>query len=167
MSQHDWSLRLKNLFRNALLAAASVLFIAGATEGGARVVDSVSPGPARSWDQFRLRKPPPYQGAPYSVEKLIGGSKRMKWKTSPEFGWLPEDQSGEYITIENHQRRTVPRIERPARRLWVFGGSTIIGLEVPDTFTIPSFLQRSLPDTEVKNVGATTVSAEHQLYRLE
>src|ERR1044072_319243 len=37
----------------------------------------------------------------------------------------------------------------------------------PAPFTIPRFLQRRPPDTEVNNLGATTVSAEHQLYRLE
>jgi hypothetical protein len=160
-------MRLKSLVINALLTASSALFTIGVVEGGTRLADYVTPGPARSWDDFRLRKPPPYQGAPYSVEVLISESKRIKWKTSPEFGWLPEDQSGSYINIENHERNTVPRIGHPLRRLWVFGGSTIMGVEVPDAFTIPSFLQRGLAETEVRNLGATTISVKHQLYRLE
>lgn len=160
-------MRLRTILSNVFLIAASALVTIGAVEGGTRLLDHIIPAQARSWEEFHLRKPPPYQGAPYDVEWLVNEGKSVKSRASPDFGWLPEDHSGVYINIWNHERRTFPRVESPSRRAWIFGGSTVIGAQVPDALTIPSFLQRGLPDTEVHNLGATTVSAKHQLYKLE
>jgi hypothetical protein len=153
---------------NGGIAVASVLLTIMALEGLARAIDFVAPAPARSWFEFRSRLPPPYRNVPYDVQELIREDLAIKWRTSPDFGWLPEDRVGRYVNITDHRRVTVGGADGP--RIWIFGGSTVMGAEVPDAYTLPSVVQRAANDdgwrVRTENVGATTITIEHQLFRL-
>lgn len=159
----------KRAIINATLALASVAMALITVEGATRALDLISPAPARSWFEFRLRRPPPYQHAPYDVAALIEEGRSVKWRTSPQFGWLPEDREGRYVNIRDHRRVTVGGSAGP--RIWMFGGSTVMSVEVPDAYTPASVVQRLVDAAgrplKVENVGATTVSIQHQLFRMQ
>ena len=165
-------MRLKSKERiiNAAVALASIALVMATLEGGTRILDAVSPMPARSWTEYRLRIPPPYQGAAYEVPELIEEAKAVTWRTGPDFGWLPEDRSGRYINIEGGRRKTTGSGAEHPHHIWMFGGSTMMGAEVPDDMTIPSALQRHVDEGNggftVENLGSTTITSMHQLFKL-
>ena len=153
------------------LLLGSVLVVLLMAEGMARILDRISPMPARTWQEHRLAVPPPYQQAPYDVADLVAEVQQVKWQTGDTFGWLPIDRTGKYINIDNGRRVTSDMPASPQHTVWVFGGSTVMGTEVPDEYTIPSYLQRELNARtggayRVVNLGATTITTKHQLWRL-
>lgn len=157
---------------NAMLVLLSIVIGLIGIEFLTRVLDEVSPMPARSWREYRLAIPVPYKQSPFSVEKLIGEADQIKWKTDKDYGYRPDNFSGELINIENGFRRTINNPPSTERRMWVFGGSTIICLEVPDSYTVPSQLSSLLNANsenqfEVINSGASTISSRHQLFKLK
>jgi hypothetical protein len=158
----------KRALVNGLLALASVTAALIVVEGATRALDFFSPPPARSWFEFRLRRPPPYQHAPYDVAELIAEARTIRWRTGSDFGWLPEDREGRYINIRDHRRLTIGG--SAGRHIWMFGGSTVMSVEVPDAETPPSVVQRLADEAgwpvKVENLGATTVTIQHQLFRL-
>lgn len=134
-------------------------------------LDKLSPPLARSWKEFRLSKPAPYKNAGYDIEKIINEAQQVGWQTDPNFGYMVNDFSGDYINTKNSYRKTPGRPVSPERRVWLFGGSTVICFEVPDDLTVPSYFNRLANakysnKLEIINVGATTVTIRHQLYRL-
>lgn len=160
--------RLTNLFI-VLGATFFTLFLA---ELSARVLEKISPPPIQQqWREFRLSKPVPYKNASYDIAKILDEAHQVGWKTDPNYGYLPNDFSGDYINTKNGYRRTVPNPVSPERRVWFFGGSTVICFEVPDSLTVPSHFSRLANarfggKLEIINAGATTVTIHHQLYRL-
>jgi hypothetical protein len=158
----------KPAIANAVLVLASLTTTLLALEAATRAFDFFSPPPARSWSEFRLRLPPPYRHVPYDVAELIEEARSLAWRTGPDFGWLPEDRTGRYLNIRDHRRLTVGGSAGP--RIWIFGGSTVMSVEVPDAYTPASVVQRLANEANwpitVENLGATTVSIRHQLFRL-
>lgn len=157
---------------NVLLVLFSIAFGLLGIEFLTRVLDQVSPKPARSWRESRLALPLPYKKSPFSVEKLIAEAEQITWKTDRDYGYRPDNFSGELINIENGFRRTINNPSFAERRMWIFGGSTIICLEVPDAYTIPSQLSalvnaQSENQFEVINSGASTITSRHQLFKLK
>jgi hypothetical protein len=163
--------RLRTVSANVALVLAAVALVAGLAEAASRLMDGLAPPQPRSWVEHRLRLPPPYQNAPYDVAELVAEGRALKWQTGPDFGWLPEDRAGRYINISQHRRATPGGSDNGARRLWLFGGSTVMGAEVPDGLTLASLVQRfidssNLGPMKVENLGATTITTQHQLFRL-
>jgi len=162
----------KEFIINFSVSFAAIIITIGLIEIGTLALNIISPSPAKTWDEHRLRLPPPYQNAPYAISEIIAEAKQITWQTGEGFGWLPDDRAGLYINISQHQRLTSDKPKNGGRRVWMFGGSTMMGAEVPDKLTIPSFLQRKVtasgsePSPLVYNLGATTITANHQLFRL-
>jgi lysophospholipase L1-like esterase len=157
---------------NTLLILGSILISLLVVELAVRGLNKVVPPPARSWLEYRSAIPLPYKESPFDVSKLIAEALKLDWVTDKEFGYRPKDFHGEYINIENGYRRTVGNAPNPTKRIWVFGGSTIICVEVADAYTVPSHLSKMANAKfgnhfEVINSGATTISSRHQLYRLK
>ncbi len=134
------------------------------------VVDSYS-----DHKTFRLTRPAPYLGAPYFSEEFINESfvQPGGWSTPPGTSLLfPNDFKGRFFTVENGIRRTTDTPGQASKNLFLFGGSTVYNSEVPDSYTIASYLQRKLASTgindyRVLNYGVTSVSTNQQLERLK
>jgi hypothetical protein len=132
------------------------------------VVDSYS-----DHKTFRLTRPAPYLGAPYFSEEFINESfvQPGGWSTPPGTSLLfPNDFKGRFFTVENGIRRTTDTPGQASKNLFLFGGSTVYNSEVPDSYTIASYLQRKLASTgindyRVLNYGVTSVSTNQQLER--
>ena len=123
--------------------------------------------------EFRATRPPPYRHADYFSQDFLreqaGGIRHAPAVSGPH--WLPEDLAGRYFTVANGLRRTTNQPAHPARRLLIFGGSTMLAEEVPDQYTIPSFLQRAInarcaTAVVVLNYGAGSMTALQQRSRL-
>ncbi len=91
----------------------------------------------------------------------------------PETGLvLPQDFSGNYINVNNHVRRTTNQPETYQHTIYIFGGSTVFNIEVPDEYTLASLLQKSInqqmPEKyRVMNYGVIGITTSQQLKRLK
>jgi lysophospholipase L1-like esterase len=84
----------------------------------------------------------------------------------PYFHWRPDPFDGKYIHIDSDGvRRTVKgNIPSGAKKVFMFGGSTMFGEGVKDQDTIPSYLQEFLGDGyDVYNYGAIAYVAAQEL----
>ena len=125
--------------------------------------------------QFRLTQPAPYQDAPYFSKEFVIESFAQPggWETPPGTNLLiPNDFKGKFFTIEGGVRRTTDAPRGAFKTIYFFGGSTAYSSEVPDEYTIASYLQRKLTenrfsDYRVINLGATSVSTSQQVERLK
>jgi lysophospholipase L1-like esterase len=100
---------------------------------------------------------PGYQGYPWAQEfwkeeYLRRGTAYEDWYV-PFLIWGEKPWHSEYINIDEsfmgNMRRTANPLspacnQAPRKVIWMFGGSTVFGLGVPDTETIPSNLSREL-----------------------
>jgi len=82
----------------------------------------------------------------------------------------PGDYHGRWFNVQNGIRRTVGATGTD-RRILLVGSSTIYNAEVPDDFTIASYLQklivaRKAGEFSVFNLGASGVNVSQQLERL-
>ncbi len=78
---------------------------------------------------------------------------------------------GTYINVIDHKRVTTDQPQDYQHTIFMFGGSTMVGAEVSDQYTIASHLQRlineSYPDTFlVENMGVSGYRVKHQSYYL-
>ncbi len=78
---------------------------------------------------------------------------------------------GKYVNVVNQQRVTTDQPQNYRHKIYIFGGSTMVGLEVGDQYTIPSYLQRMIneayPDSYlVENMGVDAYNAKEQTYYL-
>ena len=116
----------------------------------------------------------PYRHSAYYSEEFVneqGEAFRPLIATGGRYIRL-KDFSGTYFNVDGGLRRTAGQPAHPARRVLVFGGSTIQSAEVPDAYTIPSYLQRSLNEAcdtpaAVFNYGVSGMTAGQQLARLK
>jgi len=81
---------------------------------------------------------------------------------------VPGDFHGAYINVEHGRRHTTDTPATPQHTLYVVGGSAIYGAEVPDAYTIPSYLQRLLNARQpgiwrLENCGSVSVTTAQQL----
>ena len=156
---------------NAGLVLASAVFCLLALEGMARVYRSVRPPEAGNRYTFRLRQPPPYRGAWYFCKAFVDETFRQPngWFVRPGTRIVvPGDFEGKYVNIAGGQRRTTDAPAGAQHRVFVIGGSSIYGAEVPDSETVPSHLQRRLNLRQpgywrVENYGYITVNTGQQL----
>ena len=123
---------------------------------------------------FRATQPPPYRDAPYFSQEFLGESFRQPGGWRPISGtstFVPNDFRGKYFTVEHGVRRTTDVPRDATASVYLFGGSTVYGSEVPDSHTIASYLQRGLMRAgfryRVVNLGVTSVNTRQQLERLE
>jgi hypothetical protein len=91
----------------------------------------------------------------------------IDWETY----YLMPDFEGEYVNVVNHQRVTTDQPEAYHHTIYLFGGSTMVGIEVGDSYTIPSYLQRLINDAypnsyRVENMGVDAYSAFRQKQHL-
>ena len=82
------------------------------------------------------------------------------------------DFSGKFLNIVGGLRVTTDQPTDASRRMLMFGGSTLFSHEVPDRYTVPSFIQRSAnafcPDKiAVFNYGVPGMNAMQQAARLK
>lgn len=95
-------------------------------------------------------------------------AKELRWV--PYRYWQRAPFSGETLNIDaNGVRRTVQNpAQDGARKLWLFGGSTLWGTGTPDALTIPSLLAEQLKDANVQitNFGESGYVSTQSLLRL-
>jgi lysophospholipase L1-like esterase len=123
---------------------------------------------------FRATQPPPYDDAPYFSQEFLAESFKQPggWRALPGLtAIVPFDFDGHYFNVENGVRRTTDVPPDTTATLYLFGGSTVYGSEVPDAHTIASYLQRRLlhagfAQYRVVNLGVTSVSTRQQVERL-
>lgn len=154
-------------FINALVVLVLLLLL----ELGFRLIYQAHNDPL----SFRLTQPAPYQNATYFSEEFIVESFKQPggWVSPPGTNLLlPNDFKGKYFTVENGVRRTTDTPRSATRNIYLFGGSTVYSSEVPDNYTIASYLQRKLVengfnDYRVINLGVTSAATIQQLERLK
>jgi len=100
---------------------------------------------------------PAYQGYPWAQEfwkeEYLRRGTAYKDRYVPFLIWGGKPWHSEYINVDEsfmgNLRRTANPLnpacnQTPRKLIWMFGGSTVFGLGVPDTETIPSNLSRQL-----------------------
>lgn len=134
--------------------------------------------------EFRLNKPLPYKNADYFNDRFVEimfsdfkfftpENKNLvlfKEKYTPYINLISSNfktNQGELII-----RKTIDNDNKNAKKIFVFGGSTVFCSETPDQFTLTSFLQRYINQDEfvnynVYNLGTTSVTINQQLNLLE
>lgn len=160
---------------NAVLVVASVWLTMRAIEWGSQAWYDAHGGAGLSRKEFRLKRPPPYRNSPYFSAAFIRESLKMPgaWKTPPGTRLvIPADFAGRYAHVRDGLRQTTDQPSAVHHTLWLFGGSTIFDVEVPDEDTVASELQRLIngvaPGTwRVVNAGAITVTSAQELERLK
>ena len=113
--------------------------------------------------EFRKRKPPPYYSADYFSENFINESRYFVRGDLKDVIEL-EDYKGNFFNVLNGFRFTTDTPLSHKKRVLLFGGSTLFSQEVPDKFTIASFLQRELNEKGimVKNYGLPGMNSRQQ-----
>ena len=113
--------------------------------------------------EFRKKKPPPYYSADYFSEDFINESRYFVKGNLKDIIEL-EDYKGNFFNVLNGFRFTTDTPLSHKKRVLLFGGSTLFSQEVPDKFTIASFLQRELKEKGimVKNYGLPGMNSRQQ-----
>jgi len=163
--------RVRNLLMNGLVVCGSMLVGVLVLEGAARVYRAAGTHPPNNRYALRTQQPAPYRNAPYFSKDFINESFRQPggWFVPPGTRLVvPGDFHGKYINIENGMRRTTDVPATALHTVFVVGGSTIYGAEVPDDYTIPSALQRLLNARQpglwrVENRGTISVGIAQQV----
>jgi hypothetical protein len=141
-------------------------------EGACRLL--VAAQPVETYD-FRRSRPAAYRDAPYFSRQFVDESEKHQNWLYPKGTHLiiPGDYHGVNFNVENGMRRTTDQPPPPyAGRILLIGASTVYNTEVPDAFTIASYLQRQLREGRltpyaVFNLGATAVNSAQQVERLK
>lgn len=82
-------------------------------------------------------------------------------------GWKAPEIRGSYFNVnEEGIRRTVGQPEKYEDKIFVFGGSTAWGYGLADEYTIPSEIQKLVPDTLVVNMAEMSYNATQELNKL-
>ncbi len=123
--------------------------------------------------EFRSLIPEPYQKSNYISDSFLDESFQENFWETPSNTRIvipkKRDVKGKYINVLDYLRLTTDTPPEYDQRIFMFGGSTVFCSEVPDSFTICSFLQREINknhySTRVFNYGATSVNVKQQLER--
>ena len=124
--------------------------------------------------EFWASCPPPFQGAPYFNEDFLKEAQAcFKPVSAPEGAnyLLFSDFEGEYFNIAESRRKTTDQPAGHTARILLFGGSTVFCHQVPDRYTIASYLQRLCNQRygqiiKVENYGTPAMTAAQQTARL-
>lgn len=163
------------IFGRLILVTAALGGAVVAIELACRIyVHTFPPLRALTREERAADPPPPYRHADYYSAEFI-----RELETEPavvlqpdgEFA-LPVDVAGGFINVSGSLRVTTDQPAHPSRRVLVFGGSAIYAHEVPDRFTVPSFIQRSVNtrcpgEIAVFNYGVPGMNATQQVARLK
>lgn len=154
-----------------LITAVSFAFCGALLEGTSHVyLRFTLPPDAGTEDNL---PPIPYRGSDYLTPAFFAevqkGSSLVPVEGSPHF--VPEETAGRYINVVDGRRVTTDQPPSPERRVLAFGGSTMFSEEVPDWYTIPSFLQRLINThcegpVAVVNYGVSAMNIVQQRSRL-
>ena len=127
----------------------------------------------RTHKDFRYSIPSPYKDSKYDVKNFIDVTfGQISWITPVNTRLIiPNDFSTEYIVVKNGVRKTFFQPKIFSNTIYVFGGSTIFCAEVPDEYTVSSYLQKFVNDKfpnryKVENFGASSVNSAQELERL-
>ena len=154
-----------------LLGAWLAVFavIALGVEGASRLMFPYVPPSPRD---YRSMRPPAYQASPYFSQAFVDEAfSHQNWINPPNTRIIyAGDYSGHWFNAQGGIRRTVGATQA-GRRILLIGSSTIYNAEVPDEFTIASYLQqmvdaRSAGKFSILNLGASGVNVAQQLERL-
>jgi lysophospholipase L1-like esterase len=119
---------------------------------------------------------PAYQNLPYATPEFIDeviASQAHTNATFEQLGFiLPNDFHGEWINIVDHRRITIAQPQYSQSVIYLFGGSTIFNLAVPDEYTVASLLQEKLNASygntyRVENMGVIGATTNQQTLRLQ
>ena len=150
---------------NLALVIVSLLMTAVLIELGSWIwVKQFRSAHLTKWE-FAATRPPPYQKSDYFGPDFLEEAQKS---VSGHLGDVAElaDFHGRYFNVTRGFRVTTDAPERPARRVLLFGGSTLFGQEVPDSRTIASYLQRLLNAQgvrwQVMNFGLVGMNAAQQ-----
>lgn len=168
----------KDLFLNFVLMGVSSLILLGILEGFSRVI---APNKEKlayqrmTGTEQRKTIPAPLQGSDYDVPWFMDNFDLLDIKITPnpsyEKALNMECATNPYLTIKNNRRYTtntpkIDSLDSIHTKLYIFGGSTIFCREVPDSLTIPSYIQRFIskkyPTMEVINCGLQGISTPTQ-----
>src|ERR1700722_5668198 len=132
----------------------SVLLAAAGLEIGSAIVRAayhrIHPGKAKDLSGAN----PAYWGYPWAQE--YWKEEHLRWSANKKVNYVPFLIWGErpwhskYINVDesavvNMRKTTNPACDQAQRRvIWMFGGSTLFGMGVPDEATIPSYLSQEL-----------------------
>lgn len=95
--------------------------------------------------EFRSSCPLPYKDAPYFNSDFIKESSECAVSSKPSPGSpvsYPGDFTGKYFNVKNGLRKTMYQPEVFSNKILLFGSSTVFCQEVPDAYTIASYLQK-------------------------
>lgn len=112
-----------------------------------------------TYGQYRLSNPLPYQQSPYYSADFI--------HEMAAFLGADGDFHGRWFNRTGPERYTVGQPEQYTNSIYLFGSSTTMNPEVPDGYTIASYLQRLLPAYRVVNLGAVGQWSKVQLALLQ
>ncbi|MGC4022182.1 MAG: hypothetical protein QM734_09680 [Cyclobacteriaceae bacterium] len=164
--------KLKDFCKNAALVLFTVVLLLSFIEMATRWIYTRKMINAKD---FRKSRPKPYAESEYFSEKFVDEAYLEPGKWINPKGTriiLPDNFAGEYFNVENNLRRTTDVPQKFSRHIYLFGGSTIYCAEVPDKYTVASYLQRKLntifPDEfRVVNCGVTSINTGQQLDKLK
>jgi hypothetical protein len=117
--------------------------------------------------QFRISRPAPYAHSPYFSAAFADEQGRFAgdWHLDDD-GFWKSNFHGQWYNHDGLIRRTTNTPKNSAHTLYLFGSSTTLNIEVPDGYTIASYLQRLVGDRyRVVNLGSSGMRAQTQ-YRL-
>ena len=155
-----------------LIAAWLAIFVVLALciEGATRLVFPYAPPSPKD---YRSGRPPAYRNSPFFSQAFIDEQfAHRPWVVLAERRMVyPADYHGRWYNDENGMRRTA-NVPATDRHILLVGSSTVYGAEVPDEYTIASYLQKRINAQggvkyAVENVGAEGVNVTQQLERLK
>lgn len=123
----------------------------------------------RDYYEFRKTRPAAYWESEYWSPAFIDEQKSAAAVFVPDMSGnylIKKDYHGRWINVEGGVRRTTDQPTTYAATVWLFGASTLYGSEVPDEYTIASYLQRLMPSVRVVNMGNIGGSTGWQAERL-
>lgn len=162
--------RASRTLTRVLIATASFALCGVLLEGTSRVYLRFALPDEGASDDIT---PIPYRDADYLTPEFLAeirrGVSQVPVEGSPHF--VLEETAGRYINVVDSRRVTTDQPASPDRRLLAFGGSTMLSEEVPDWYTIPSFLQRLInahceTPIAVLNYGVSAMNILQQRSRL-
>ena len=136
----------------------------------------VDPPPIVEQNDFLLSRPLPYQDIPYDwkpYEKfLLGEYGQLELRNDDDFRAAYSDFSSPVINVKDDVRATAFQPEQAQHDIYLFGGSTMFCIEVPDAYTVASYLQKKLNENSdtsyrVHNLGVSGRSIRDQFNRLK
>lgn len=168
-------MRWRSGLLNVALAIASALGTLLACEALAAVWVKTHPYLGTTPERLLRSDPPPYRHSPYFSKRFVEEEEFRNTSFYMRPGSpliLIRDAQGPFINNVGGHRVTTDAPETSEHRVFVFGGSTIYSGEVPDPFTIPSYLQRQLNAAlpgryRVVNCGVSSVNVSQQLAWLQ